>query len=322
MSIHPVWRVIVSSRSGGGKARHDWPEIAKLLTARNIEFSETITDHSYHAIELAKEAVRDGFRKLLVIGGDGAVHEVLNGLYSQEEVPPSEVTVALIPVGSGNDWSRLHGIPHDYAKAADLVAAAGSHVRKQDVARVHTRMDGKPYCRYMMNIGGLGFDSEVCHRFDLAKERGHAGDRQYLRSLLSGFVFYKSLKFRVSVDGEEFYRGPAFSVALGIGRYCGGGMRQTPEAIPDDGLIAVTVVGKLSKWKFLAKVPSLFRGDIFRHKEVTHTRGRQVEISAAPYSYMEVDGEPVGITPVRIEVIPAGVQVVSGLQAGQFFGSM
>ena len=174
-------------------------------------------------------------------------------------------------------------------------------------------MDGKPYCRYMINIGGLGFDSEVCHRFDLAKERGHAGDRQYLRSLLSGFLSYKCLKFRVEVDGEEFYRGSAFSVALGIGKYCGGGMRQTPGAVPDDGLIDVTVVGRLSKWKFLLKVPSLFDGSIYKHKEVTHTRGRRICISAAPYSFMEVDGEPVGITPVAVEVIPAGVRVVSGL---------
>lgn len=313
MTIQSAWRVIVSSRSGGGKARRDWPEIAKMLKARSIEFSEKITDHAYHAIELAREAVLEGFRKLLVLGGDGAIHEVLNGLYSQEEVSPSEVTLGLIPVGSGNDWSRLHKIPSDYEAAVDLIAEADKHTRVQDVARVDTLMDGKPYCRHMMNIGGLGFDSEVCHRFDLAKERGHASDRQYLKSLLSGFISYKCLKFRVSVDGQEFYRGPAFSVALGIGKYCGGGMMQTPEAIPDDGLIDVTVVGKISKLQFLHKVPSLFRGDIFKNKEVIHTRGRQVDISAAPYSYMEVDGEPVGITPVHVAVIPAGVKVVSNM---------
>lgn len=313
MTIQSAWKVIVSSRSGGGKARHDWPEIANLLKAKSIEFIASITDHAYHAIELAREAVLSGFRKLLVVGGDGAVHEVLNGLYSQTEVSPSEVTVGLIPVGSGNDWSRLHRIPADYGRAVDLIAEAGVRTRLQDVACVHTLMDGKPYCRYMMNIGGLGFDSDVCRRFDIAKEHGHAGDRQYLKSLLSGFLAYRPLRFRVVVDGEEFYHGTAFSVALGIGQYCGGGMRQTPDAIPDDGLINVTVVGKLSKWKFLSKVPSLFRGDIYRHKEVRHTTGRRVEISAAPYSYMEVDGEPVGITPVRIEVIPAGVQVVSNL---------
>ena len=313
MTIQSAWKVIVSSRSGGGKARHDWPEIANLLKAKSIEFIASITDHAYHAIELAREAVLSGFRKLLVVGGDGAVHEVLNGLYSQSEVSPSEVTVGLIPVGSGNDWSRLHRIPADYGRAVDLIAEAGVRTRLQDVACVHTLMDGKPYCPYMMNIGGLGFDSDVCRRFDIAKEHGHAGDRQYLKSLLSGFLAYRPLRFRVVVDGEEFYHGTAFSVALGIGQYCGGGMRQTPDAVPDDGLINVTVVGKLSKWKFLSKVPSLFKGDIYRHKEVRHTTGRRVEISAAPYSYMEVDGEPVGITPVRIEVIPAGVQVVSNL---------
>ena len=313
MTIQSAWKVIVSSRSGGGKARHDWPEIANLLKAKSIEFIASITDHAYHAIELAREAVLSGFRKLLVVGGDGAVHEVLNGLYSQTEVSPSEVTVGLIPVGSGNDWSRLHRIPADYGRAVDLISEADVRTRLQDVACVHTLMDGKPYCRYMMNIGGLGFDSDVCRRFDIAKEHGHAGDRQYLKSLLSGFLAYRPLRFRVVVDGEEFYHGTAFSVALGIGQYCGGGMRQTPDAVPDDGLINVTVVGKLSKWKFLSKVPSLFKGDIYRHKEVRHTTGRRVEISAAPYSYMEVDGEPVGITPVRIEVIPAGVQVVSNL---------
>ena len=313
MSNSSAWCVIVSSRSGGGKARSDWPQISKLLKDRNILFSEHLTDHAYHAIELAREAVLSGFRKLLVVGGDGAMHEVLNGLFSQHEVAPSEVTLGLIPVGSGNDWSRLHEIPADYAAAVGLIADAETRTRAQDVARVDTLMDGKPYCRYMINIGGLGFDSEVCHRFDLAKERGHAGDRQYLRSLLSGFLSYKCLKFRVEVDGEEFYRGSAFSVALGIGKYCGGGMRQTPGAVPDDGLIDVTVVGRLSKWKFLLKVPSLFDGSIYKHKEVTHTRGRRICISAAPYSFMEVDGEPVGITPVAVEVIPAGVRVVSGL---------
>lgn len=313
MTFSSAWKVIVSSRSGAGKAAKDWPEISNLLKDRGIEFSEHITDHAYHAIELAREAVREGYRKLLVVGGDGAMHEVLNGLYSQDEVRPSDVTLGLIPVGSGNDWSRLHAIPADFAAAADLIAAAGSHTRPQDVACVHTLMDGRPYCRYMINIGGLGFDSEVCHRFDLAKARGQGGDKQYLKSLITGFFSYKPLTFRVDVDGVEFFRGPAISVALGIGKYCGGGMMQTPEAVPDDGLIDLTVVGKISKWNFLSKVPSLFKGNIFKYKEVMHTRGRRIGIWATPYSYIEVDGEPVGITPVQIEVIPAGVQVVSNL---------
>ena len=319
MSAQSAWRVIVSSRSGSGKALKDWPEIAKLLKANQIDFSEKITEHASHAIELAREAVLEGYRRLLVIGGDGALHEVLNGLYSQTEVSPSEVTLGLIPVGSGNDWARLHRIPNDYAKAAELIAAADTHTHSQDVACVHTILqDGTPSTRYMVNIGGLGIDAEVCQRFDQLKETGKTGDSQYLKCLLSGFVSYKPADFRVAVDGEELYRGPAISVALGIGKYCGGGMQQTPDAEPDDGLVNVTVVGRLSKQKFLSRVPSLFKGTLYKHPEVVHTRGQVVEITADPFSYMEVDGESVGITPARVEVIPAGVKVVSDYS----FGSM
>lgn len=313
MQLQSDWRVIVSSRSGAGKASREWPRIESMLTARAIAFSAVCTDHAYHAIELAREAVCAGFRKLLVIGGDGAVHEVLNGLYSQTEVNPSEVTVGLIPVGSGNDWARLHMIPHNVDRAVGLIADAQTHTRVQDVARVDTQMDGKPYSRYMMNIGGLGFDAEVVRRFELAKAKGHAGDKQYFKSLISGFFSYRMLKFRVSVDGKEFFRGPALSVAMGIGKFCGGGLMQTPEAVPDDGLIDLTVVRSIRKLKFLFKVPSLKSGQIFKNKEVIHTRGKCIDISATPVSYMEVDGEMVGVTPVHVELIPAGVRVVSNL---------
>lgn len=309
--IKTAWRVIVSRMSCAGKALNDWPEIAELLTSRGIAFSEKITDHKYHAIELATEAVKEGYRKIIVIGGDGAVHEVLNGVCSQMDVPSSEVTLAIIPVGSGNDWARLHKIPYDYEKAIDIIARGEDATRFQDVGCVHTLMDGRPYSRYMINIAGLGFDSNVCHRFDIAKANGHAGDKQYYKCLMKGFISYKCLKFRVKVDGRDFFSGPAFSVAMGIGKYCGGGMMQTPEAVFDDGLIDLTIVKKIGKISFLLKVRSLFKGDIFKYKCVEHTRARHIEIFAAPYSYMEVDGEPIGITPVTVDIIPAAIKVVS-----------
>lgn len=299
--------------SGGGKALADWPQIAKQLEKKGIQYSEKITEHSGHAKELASEAVREGFRNILVVGGDGALHEVLNGVCSQTYVPTSEVTLALIPVGSGNDWSRLHQIPRDYSDAVDLLDGFEGRVRLQDVAKIDTIHYGAPHCRYMVNIGGLGFDSEVCHLFDLEKARGKAGDRQYFKCLLKGFAFYKAQNFKVKVDGVDFFEGPAFSVALGIGKYCGGGMMQTPDALFDDGLIDVTVVKNLSKLRLITKVPSLFNGKILSAKEVVHSRGKVLEITASPDSFMEVDGESVGNTPVRIEVIPSAIRIVSNL---------
>ena len=304
----------MSRASGSGKALRDWPDISALLKRTGIEYSEVITEYSYHAIKLAAQAVKDGFRKIIVIGGDGAVHEVINGLFTQNEISPGEITIALIPVGSGNDWARMHKIPKNYKAAVAMIAQADVFARYQDVARVSTIMDGKPYCRYMLNIGGLGFDSEVCRRFDLAKAQGKAQNHQYYKSLLGGFMFYHCMKFKVRIDGDLFYDGPAFSVALGIGKYCGGGMMQTPDAIIDDGLINVTVIGKVNKLTFLKKVPSLFKGTIYQLKEAHHTMGKHIEIESTPYSFMEVDGETVGRTPISVDVIPNAVKIVSCLK--------
>lgn len=307
------WRVIVSKMSGGGKVFADWPQIAKQLEKSGIDYSEKITDHGGHAKELASEAVKEGFRNILVVGGDGALHEVLNGVCSQTEVPTSEVTLALVPVGSGNDWSRLHHIPRDYSAAVALLDGFEKRVRVQDVAKIDTIYHGTPHRCYMVNTGGLGLDAEVCHLFDLEKARGKAGDRQYFKCLLNGFASYHPQNFKVKVDGRVFFEGPAFSVALGIGKYCGGGMMQTPDALYDDGLIDVTVVKPLSKLRFITKVPVLFNGKILSLKAAEYTRGKVLEITATPDSFLEADGEAVGNTPVRVEVLPSAIRIVSNL---------
>lgn len=305
------WKVIISSLSGGGKARKEWPAVARLLKKKGISFSESFTDHQYHAIELAREAVLAGYRKIMAVGGDGAIHEILNGIFQQSEVPTEEITLAIIPVGSGNDWSRLHEIPKSHEKAVEVIAR--NKVVSQDVARVDSVMDGQPYCRYMMNIGGLGFDAQVCHDYDIAKSKGRTGDVQYFSCLMKGFIWYRNRNFTIYADDELFYEGPALSVALGIGKYCGGGMMQTPGAVFDDGLIDITVTGRLSKLKFIGKVKDLYKGTIYNLKEVVHTRARQYRILSKPDCYVEVDGEAVGFSPITVQVVPAAVKVVTNI---------
>lgn len=307
------WKVIVSKLSGGGKAGQAWARISELLTARGVTFSESFTEYKYHAIELTKEALREGYRKILTLGGDGAIHEILNGVMTQDEIPTSEVTIAMIPVGSGNDWPRYHKIPlNDLEKAVDIIAAGREML--QDVVRVETINNGNPYTRYMVNIGGLGFDAQVCHLFEAAKKKGRSGDVQYYKCLMQGFLWYKCPDFKIKVDGEPFFEGPALSVALGNGRYCGGGMMETPDAVIDDGLLDLTVVKKFPKIKFLFSVKRLFKGTILEMKEAVAVRARHtIEIEATPASFMEVDGEPVGCSPAKCTILPAAVKVVTNL---------
>lgn len=307
------WKVIISKLSGGGKAGQAWARVSQLLKERGVAFSEAFTEYQSHAIELTKEALRAGYRKILTLGGDGAIHEILNGVMTQTEVPSQEVTIAMIPVGSGNDWPRYHQIPlNDIDKAVDVIVADKEMV--QDVVKVETINNGNPYTRYMVNIGGLGFDAQVCHLFEASKKKGRSGDAQYYKCLMQGFLWYKCPHFTVKVDGEPFFEGPAFSVALGNGRYCGGGMMETPKAVIDDGLLDLTVVKKLWKGKFLFATKRLFDGTVLDMKEVLHTRARNtIEIEATPASFMEVDGEPVGCSPAKCTLIPAAVKVVTNL---------
>lgn len=305
------WKVIVSKKSGGGKAFEEWPGIRKLLLSKGFKFSEAFTDHRFHATELAREAIADGYRKILAVGGDGAIHEILNGVMEQSEVPSTDITLGIIPVGSGNDWSRLYDIPKEHDKAVEAVARGKAVM--QDVVCVDTMLDGSPSKKYMMNIGGLGFDAQVCHLFDLEKLKGHSGDAQYLKCLMKGFLWYKCPHFQVYVDGEPFFEGPAFSVAIGNGKYCGGGMRQTPDAVPDDGLIDLTVIKRMSRLKAAFSVRRLLDGSIKKHSSVLAARGRKIQIYASPASFMEVDGEAVGCSPATVTIIPSAIKVISNL---------
>jgi YegS/Rv2252/BmrU family lipid kinase len=298
--------------SGGGKAGQEWTEIADRLEARGISYSVSFTKYRFHAREIATEALKEGFRQIIVVGGDGALHEVLSGIMTQSKVPSNQVTLAIIPVGSGNDWARLHEIPKGYDDVTDVIARGKSVV--QDVAKVDSVMDGAPFTSYMVNIGGLGFDAQVCHNFDLEKKEGKAtSDALYLKCLLKGFMGYDSRFFRIITDGNLFYEGDVFSVAMGIGKYSGGGMIQTPNALFDDGLIDLTVIKNIPKSKILRKIPTLFTGKIYDVKEVIHTKARVIEVSAEPESFVEVDGEAVGLSPIRVEVIPAAIRVITNL---------
>ena len=306
------WKVIVSSMSGGGKAGQEWTEIADRLEARGISYSVSFTKYRFHAREIATEALKEGFRQIIVVGGDGALHEVLSGIMTQSKIPSNQVTLAIIPVGSGNDWARLHEIPRGYDDVTDVIARGKSVV--QDVAKVDSVMGGAPFTSYMVNIGGLGFDAQVCHNFDLEKKEGKAtSDALYLKCLLKGFMGYDSRFFRIITDGNLFYEGDVFSVAMGIGKYSGGGMIQTPNALFDDGLIDLTVIKNIPKSKILRKIPTLFTGKIYDVKEVIHTKARLIEVSAEPESFVEVDGEEVGLSPIRVEVIPAAIRVITNL---------
>ena len=171
MAANPeTWFVIVNPVAGGGRGLDHFPQISKHLRDAHILCEPVFTEHKFHATELTVWAVREGYRRIIVVGGDGTLHEVVNGLFIQQEVCPSDVLLAVVAVGTGNDWVRTFGISNRYQDAAKAISEGYSFL--QDVGVVSYEEAHYRQSRYMANVAGAGFDAHVVRKFSHLKKKG------------------------------------------------------------------------------------------------------------------------------------------------------
>lgn len=302
------WYAIVNPVAGSGKGLTDWPLISKLLRDSAIVPEYVFTERKYHAIELAVDAVNRGFRKILVVGGDGTVHEVINGLFIQKAVPTQDILVSVIAVGTGNDWIRMFGIPRKYSEA--IRAIREGHSFLQDVGIISYYKANYKQSRYMANVAGVGFDAYVNRKYNHLKEEGKKGKWLYLWSTLKAILSYNSTGVKVFVDNELVVNDLVYSATIGIGKYNGGGMLQMPDAVADDGLFDVTVIRRMTALKVIYNFKVLFNGRIYRLRNTSLNRGRKIRIESSPEIAVEVDGEALGYSPFEFEMVDKAVRVV------------
>jgi YegS/Rv2252/BmrU family lipid kinase len=305
-----IWMVIVNPKAGSGRGLKDWPIISNQMYNSGLRFTCVFTEHKYHAIELTVKAVNDGFKNIVAIGGDGTIHEVVNGLFIQKAVPTKDICLAVIPTGTGNDWIRMYGISKTYSEAVRSLVKKKTVI--QDVAKVDFYETRVKHTRYMANVAGLGFDAVVNLKYNRLKDDGKYGKWLYIRSTINTFLGFRSQKFTIIVDGEPYYNGMVFSGAVGIGKFNGGGMQQTPKASVDDGLMDLTIIRKMSKFRVISNFKLLYSGHIYDIPKVMHAQAKKIEIETWPESRIEIDGEAVGTSPFCFELVPKCIKVVVG----------
>lgn len=302
------WFVVVNPTSGGGKGLADYPLISKLLRDNNIRHEAVFTEHKHHATALTVEAVDAGYRDIIVVGGDGTLHEVINGLFIQRSTEPKSVTIAVISAGTGNDWIRMFGIPTRYSEA--IRAIKEGYTFLQDVAEVD--YEESKYCqtRHMANVAGLGFDAAVIKRTLTSRAKRVLGKGGYLWCLVRSFFAHKATGAKVWIDDELVYNDLLFSIAIGIGKYNGGGIQQLPAAVADDGLLDVTMIRPVHWWHVVFRLRRLFNGSIYSIGHVIHAQGKKIRIESSPETPLEIDGELYGGTPVELRVKHREVRVI------------
>lgn len=303
------WMVIVNPNAGNGKGRKDWEEISGLLRSGDLSFSVIFTEKKGHAISLTSDAIEAGFRKIITVGGDGTLNEVVNGVFLSGSCPTDAITLAMIPVGTGNDWGRMFGIPHDYKDAIEVIS--DNKKMLHDIGLVSYYDGTEKRTRYFINIAGVGFESVVVKRANIQKEKGRNGKAIYFYTLLISLLSYKNTKAEIIIDGNKTYAN-VFSVNVGNGRYCGGGMRQTPDALPNDGILDVSVINGMGKIEIIRNLKILYDGTILDHPKVDGYKCKNIKVTSDSLIYAEADGETLGHTPAEFTVIPACINIVYG----------
>lgn len=326
------WCAVVNIFAASKKAASLWRRAEEKLKSDSIPFETFFTGDDGNAMNLAYSASEQGFRKFIAVGGDGTIHDVLEGImfyiesctFAGKPVSLSDFTLAVIPVGSGNDWIKTAGIPKDIVKAASLIK--DGFVSRQDVVKV-SLLDPQAFpeekvlkLAFMANVAGVGLDANVCERVNKAKKRGKRGKKLYVSALLYNIIHRRPSFARIVCDGKQVFSGAFLSIAFGIGKYSGGGMRQTPDAELDDGLLDMTMIPDLPMRIIAKEAPKLFTGKFLTVKQLVTSRSRSITV--IPYDeslpckmtegeLTEVDGEVVGKAPVRFDVLEQQLNILT-----------
>jgi diacylglycerol kinase (ATP) len=234
---------------------------------------------------------------LVVVGGDGTVSEVVNG------VAGTGAEIALLSSGTGEDFGRTHGVPDSFDDAVRTVL--DGETRTIDVGRVEC--EGSPG-RFFANVGSAGMSGAVARRAN-AMSKALGGKVTFFYALTREFLAWQNTQVVVELDGGVRREGRLHDVIVANGNFHGGGMKLAPDARQDDGLFDVVTIGDVNKLDFLTTAPKLYSGRYLSHPKVELLRSSTVVISAAEPLPLEVDGEPIGTTPARFEIVPAALRL-------------
>ena len=289
--------VILNPASGAGKTLKLVPQVMKALNAQGRPFKLHLTSRRGEATDVARQFALDGVAVVIAVGGDGTIHEVVNGLLASGR----DVPLGLVPSGHGSDFARTAGTPKSVDEAVARGCAGTS--RRIDVGRA-TFDDGTS--RNFLNVAGLGFDAEVAQR--VLNTRMPGSTLPYLVAVGGALARYQNIKVKVEADGEVISETAVF-VAVANARYFAGGLQIAPMAEVDDGLLDLAVIGDFGKAELIRQVPSVYRGTHVDHPKFLHRRAKSIRIETVEPARIQVDGELAGSAPVTFTVMPGALSL-------------
>ncbi|EEF50581.1 sphingoid long-chain bases kinase 2, mitochondrial [Ricinus communis] len=307
---------VVNPRGANGRTGKEWKKLLPYLRSRldkDCNICESLTSGPYHAIDITREAIREGADAVIAVGGDGTLHEVVNGFFwagkpvvnHNKEVAHS-TALGLIPLGTGSDFARTWGWKNDPYEAVDrIVKGLRSRI---DVGIITGESEE---AHYFINVADIHLSAKAGY---YASRYKRFGNLCYVIGALQAFMGHNNHDLRIKVDGGEWETcSQVTALCVGNAKYFGGGMKITPNADPCSGNFEVVILQDFKWYDFILKLHKLYRGT---HLSVENVSSRSVhsikveDISGSGSIYIQSDGEHLGFLPRKLTILPSAIEMI------------
>ena len=293
-----------------GKIKHRDKFIAKINAcfADSADVSFLITEHADHSIALAYKAAMSGATHVICVGGDGSLNEVVNGVM-QAAQQGKDVKVGLLPHGTGNDFARTMQVTNNIQLLKKWIDEDSFRVIDIGRAEYHDR-NKLPSSRFFVNITDVGIGGAIAH--NLANSSRFLGATlTYQKAILSSLISYKNQPVKVHADTFD-YESSVMSLIVANGRFFGGGMGIAPDALPDDKLFSVVIIGKISTFEYLKNLGAIKKSQKIDHPDLKYLSATEIQIeSPAGPLPIDMDGEFIGFSPIKMKVVPGAIKFIA-----------
>lgn len=303
--------VVVNPHSANGRTAKRWRKLEPNLRQAIGPFDLELTVRRGHAAELARAAAREGYQRIIAVGGDGTLSETVDGLFDQGRALAPGIIVAHLCCGTGGDFRKSLGFPQDPEQTIALLARGPA--RPVDVGYVkYVDHQGQEAGRAFINIASFGISGLIDRRVNAANwSKMLGGSFAFYLHALGATLGYRNSLVRIQIDDHFDEEMNLYLACVCNGQYAGGGMRFAPQAQLDDGLFDVLLIGDFSKSEMLLSSRSIYAGTHLDHPKVRLVRGRRIIAHALEQeTFIDVDGEAPGRLAATFDLIPQALKVV------------
>jgi len=298
--------VIVNPTSGRGTSEQTWASVAGDVRTYLGPFECEFTREKGDGIRIAETEAKRGRKLIVAAGGDGTISEVANGILSAG----TDTELGILPRGTGGDFRRTLGIPQNAAGA--LLRIRDGVSKRMDAGRIaHIGLDGKETSRFFINTASFGMSGKVASKANLSSKRW-GGTMTYFAATLKTIFSYDHPEIMLSLDEQPGVRLKIVTVCLANGPSFGGGMKISPDAKLNDGLLDVVIIGHMKTMSMMLNSHKLYTGSFLSLDKVKLVRAKKVSakpVNGSAEILLEVDGETPGKLPASFEVLPLAIKI-------------